>query len=215
LRLVAPSIIAGDWGRLADCAQQVERAGADWLHLDVMDGHFVPNLTFGPDVVKAVRKVTKLPLDTHLMISEPGRYLERFALAGADLLSIHIEVCPDPSETLQAIRRLGVKAGLVLNPPTPFAAVEPYLSAIDLLLVMSVNPGFSGQSFIPTVLPKVEQAAAWRAQHDASFRIEMDGGIHSGTVKSAWNAGADVVVAGAAVMQKPDYAAAIRELKQP
>lgn len=211
--LVAPSIIAGDWGHLAECAQKAEQAGADWLHMDVMDGHFVPNITFGPDVVKAVRAVTTIPLDTHLMISEPGRYIERFAQAGADLLSIHIEVCPRPEPLLKAIRDLNVKAGLVLNPPTAFAAVKPYLHHIDLLLVMSVQPGFSGQSFIPGVLSKVEEAAAWRHEHGAQFKIELDGGINAATVKSAWRAGADVVVAGAAVMQSSDYAAAIRELK--
>jgi ribulose-phosphate 3-epimerase len=211
--MVAPSIIAGDFGRLAECARAVEAAGADWLHMDVMDGHFVPNITFGPDVVQAVRAVTRLPLDTHLMISEPRRYLERFVQAGADPISVHIEVCPDPRDVLAAIRGQRTRAGLVLNPHTPFSSVEPFLPALDLLLVMSVQPGFTGQAFMPFVLEKVEQAAAWRQKHGGAFQIEVDGGIHAGNVKSVWAAGADVVVAGASVMRKPDYAAAIRELK--
>ncbi len=213
MRRVAPSIIAGDFGRLAECARSVEQAGADWLHMDVMDGHFVPNLTFGPDVVQAVRKVTKLPLDTHLMISEPHRYLERFAQAGADPISVHIEACPDPRGVLAAIRGLNAKAGLALNPHTPLSDVEPFFADIDLLVVMSVQPGFTGQSFMPFVLEKVQRAAAWKKEHGAGFLVEVDGGVHTGNVKSVWDAGADVVVAGASVLRTPDYAVAMRALR--
>lgn len=178
-----------------------------------MDGHFVPNLTFGPDVVQATRAVTKLPLDTHLMISEPMRYIERFARVGSDPISIHIEVCPDPRPVLDAIHKLNSRAGLALNPKTPFSAVEKYLADIDLLVVMSVEPGFTGQSFMPAMLEKVQQAASWRKQHSGKFLIEVDGGVNADNVKSIWDAGADVVVAGASVLRTPDYAAAIRTLR--
>jgi ribulose-phosphate 3-epimerase len=212
--MIAPSLIAGNWGKMADEAAELERAGADWLHMDVMDGHFVPNLTFGPDLIGAVRSSSKLPLDTHLMISNPENYIERFAEAGADILTIHIEVCSDPRPMLRSIRQLGKKGGLTLNPPTEFALVEPYLGDIDLLLVMSVNPGFAGQKFIPDALTKLKRARTWRESHNASFLIEIDGGINGRTVHDAWAAGADVVVAGAAVLRQPDYKKAIAELRE-
>jgi len=213
-RGVAPSIIAGDWGRLDDEARAAEAAGADWLHMDVMDGHFVPNITFGPDVVRSARRAVSVPFDTHLMIADPDRYLERFAEAGSDIISIHIEARPDPGATLRRIRDLGKKAGLVINPPTAFSAIEPYLGEIDLLLVMSVNPGFAGQSFMPEVLGKLSGARAWREQNGASFLLEIDGGIGPNTAAAAWQAGADVVVAGSAVMRQADYGAAIRSIRE-
>ena len=212
--MIAPSILAADFTRLGEEVREVEAAGAEWLHVDVMDGQFVPNITMGPLVVAALRRATRLPLDVHLMIVEPERYLDAFAQAGADQLYVHVETCPHLHRTLQYIRGLGKRAGVVLNPATPTAALSEVLDMVDTVLVMSVNPGFTGQTFMPAVLGKAEQAAAWRRQHGGSFQIEMDGGLHAGNVTLAWKAGVDVVVAGAAVMRKPDFAAAIRELKE-
>jgi ribulose-phosphate 3-epimerase len=211
--LVAPSILSADFARLAEEVSAVEKAGADWLHVDVMDGRFVPNITIGPPVVKALRRVTKLPLDVHLMIVEPDRYLEAFAEAGADTITIHVEACTHLHRALGHIRSLGKRAGVTLNPSTPEDELRYVLSVVDQILVMSVNPGFGGQSFIEEVVPKVK---AIRAMIDASGRpidLEIDGGITKDTAPIAIEAGARVLVAGNAVFNSGDYAAAIAALR--
>jgi ribulose-phosphate 3-epimerase len=210
---VAPSLLACDFSRLAEEIRTVERAGVEMLHLDVMDGHFVRNITFGPPLVQAVDRVSTVPLDTHLMIEHPDRFLGAFLDAGADILSIHVEASADPRRDLRAIRSRGRKAGLAFNPDTPLSRVEPYLEEFDLLLVMSVVPGFGGQSFIDAVLADVEKAAALRARLGLTFAIEVDGGVVPESARRARAAGADVLVAGTAIFRTPDYAASIRELR--
>jgi ribulose-phosphate 3-epimerase len=211
--LVAPSILSADFGRLAEEVRAVERAGADWIHVDVMDGRFVPNITIGPAVLKAIRAATRLPLDVHLMIVEPEKYLEDFAQAGADGMTVHVEACPHLHRTLQHIRHLGKRAGVVLNPATHESTIEYALPVADLVLVMSVNPGFGGQSFIPEVLPKVRAIRRMIDARGGSIRLEIDGGIAVGTASEAAAAGADVLVAGNAVFAHPDYAQAIAAIR--
>jgi ribulose-phosphate 3-epimerase len=213
--LVAPSLLSADFARLGEEVAAVEKAGADWLHVDVMDGRFVPNITLGPPIVKAVRKVTKLPLDVHLMIVEPERYVEAFAEAGADTISIHVEACTHLHRTLAHIRSLGKRAGVVVNPSTHEDTLRYVIDVVDLVLVMSVNPGFGGQSFIREVLPKV---AAIRSMIDTRGRtvdLEIDGGITKETAPEAIAAGARVLVAGSAVFNggEAGYAGAISALR--
>jgi ribulose-phosphate 3-epimerase len=211
---IAPSILAADFGKLAAEVQAVANAGADWIHVDVMDGHFVPNLTIGPPVIKAVRRATALPLDVHLMIEAPERSLADYAAAGADRIGVHVETCPHLHRTLQQIRGLGKQACVVLNPATPALAVEPVLADLDQVLVMSVNPGFGGQSFIDGVLPKLAQLRRWIDERELAVELEVDGGISPDTIERAARAGANVFVAGTAVFGQADYAAAIADLRK-
>jgi len=201
--LIAPSILSADFAHLGDAIRQAEESGADWIHIDVMDGHFVPNLTMGPVVVKACRRVTKLPLDVHLMIEHPDNLLSAFAEAGADSLSVHPESGPHVHRTLQTIRNLGLRAGIVLNPGTPAIAAQEVLSLVDTVLVMSVNPGFSGQQFIPSVLEKVRTIRSWLDERQLDVNLEIDGGITAQTAPLAAEAGANVFVAASAIFQHP------------
>ncbi|MCD6197720.1 MAG: ribulose-phosphate 3-epimerase [Deltaproteobacteria bacterium] len=211
---IAPSILSADFGRLAEEVRSVEMAGADVIHVDVMDGHFVPNITIGPMVVKALRSVTKLPLDVHLMIEFPDRYIEAFAQAGASWLTVHVEACSHIHRTINAIKALGVKAGAVLNPATSPSTLEYILADLDLVLVMSVNPGFGGQHFIPSSLDKIRHLRKLLASLDHYVPIEVDGGVNSQTIEAVVSAGADICVAGSAVFGSRDYAATIKKLKE-
>jgi len=213
--LVAPSILAADFSQLEADVHRAADAGANWLHLDIMDGHFVDNISFGPAVVATVRKHTALPLDVHLMIEHPDHYVPRFLEAGANSITVHVEpeAKHDVAQTLSAIRAAGCGAGLSLNPATPFEAIEPYLAEIDLLLVMTVHPGFGGQAFRPEMMEKVRRARDWRESHQVKLHIEVDGGINAGTAKLSIENGADVLVAGTSIFRAGDYAQAIRELR--
>jgi len=214
--ILAPSLLAGDHANLAASARLVSDLGLAWLHCDIMDGHFVPNLTFGPETFAALRRAgSKLFFDTHLMLSEPQRYIEAFAQAGSNLISIHIEPAYDHAATLALIRSLGCQNGLVLNPGTPVAAVEPFLAQVDLILVMTVQPGFGGQPFRRDMLPKLTQLAAWRRERSLAFRLEVDGGVDLPTAVDCRAAGADTFVAGTSFFKAPDkpaFAAAFARL---
>jgi ribulose-phosphate 3-epimerase len=210
---IAPSILSADFGRLAEEVKAAEAAGADLIHVDVMDGRFVPNLTIGPIVVQAVRAATKLPLDVHLMIVEPERYVDDFRKAGADSISVHVEASPHLHRTLQHIRSTGAKASVALNPATPLSAIEWVLEDLSMVLLMSVNPGFGGQSYIPQVTRKVRELHEIIRAAGLEVDIEVDGGIKPENIAEVAAAGANVFVAGSAVFGRPDYAAAVRALR--
>ncbi len=211
--IIAPSLLACDFGRFGQEAQRAGRAGADWLHLDIMDGHFVSNISFGPQVVGVVRKQTKIPFDVHLMCSRPEILLEAFRDAGANLVTVHVELGDRVPSLLWKIRSLGLKVGLAINPPTNVALLQPHLDQIDLALVMTVNPGFGGQPFIVEMLPKIQQVAAWRQEKGLKFHIEVDGGINVDTAVDCARAGADVFVSGSALFGRPNLKAAISRMR--
>jgi ribulose-phosphate 3-epimerase len=210
---IAPSILSADLGRLAEEVREVERGGADWIHVDVMDGRFVPNITLGPVVVAAARKATALPLDVHLMIVEPERYVEAFAEAGATTISVHVEASTHLQRTLAEIRRLGKRAGVVLNPHTPEESIRYVLGDVDLILVMSVNPGFGGQQFLPAVLPKLRALREMIDRSGLDVDLEVDGGVSDETAESVVAAGARVLVAGSAIFGQADRSAAIAAIR--
>ncbi|EZP77994.1 ribulose-phosphate 3-epimerase [Parageobacillus genomosp. 1] len=212
---IAPSILSANFASLGEEIRDVEQGGADYIHVDVMDGHFVPNITIGPLIVEAIRPVTNLPLDVHLMIEQPDRYIPAFAKAGADYLSVHVEACPHLHRTIHLIKEHGVKAGVVLNPHTPVEMIQHIIEDVDLVLLMTVNPGFGGQKFIPSVLPKIRQVAQYVKERNLSVEIEVDGGINAETARLCVEAGANVLVAGSAIYNEQDRAAAIRALRGP
>jgi ribulose-phosphate 3-epimerase len=214
MKLIAPSILSADFTRLKEEIQAVEAAGADWIHADIMDGHFVPNLTFGPMVVAAVRRATGLPIDVHLMIGEPDRYIADFAKAGATCISVHAETCTHLNRTVQLIRDSGARPGVVLNPATPVEALRWILEYLDFVLVMSVNPGFGGQRFIPNSIAKITRLRTMISEGGLRTLIEVDGGVGPQTIADIAAAGADVFVAGSAIFNSPDYRQTIHTLRQ-
>jgi ribulose-phosphate 3-epimerase len=213
MKFLAPSILSADLSNLAQQIRMVEIGGADWIHCDIMDGHFVPNITFGPVIVKAAKKCTKLPIDVHLMIKNPDNYLEDFRIAGADIISVHFEEVVHLNRTISKIKELGAKAGVVINPSTPVTFLKDIAEYIDLLLIMSVNPGFGGQSFISNSERRITEAVELRKSLNANFLIQVDGGINNKTIKSVLNAGCDVFVAGSSIFHSDNISAATAELK--
>jgi ribulose-phosphate 3-epimerase len=214
VKRIAASILAADFGRLGAEVKAVEEAGADWIHVDVMDGHFVPNLTIGPPVVAAIRRATSLPLDVHLMITNPERYIAEYAEAGATYISVHQETCPHLHAVVQDIRARGCKPSVVLNPATPFHTLEDILPDVDMVLIMSVNPGFGGQGFIRTALDKLALASRIKRERGLKFLIEVDGGVKTGNVHEVSSAGAEVFVIGTGIFETPSYKATIDEIRK-
>ena len=211
---IAPSILSADFAKLGAEINDVEKAGADYIHVDVMDGHFVPNITIGPLIVEAVKPITELPLDVHLMIENPDTYIPAFAEKGASIITVHQEACPHLHRTIQLIKSVGAKAGIVINPATPVEMIRDILPDVDLVLLMTVNPGFGGQSFIKSVLPKIKKIASWRDEWNLTFEIEVDGGVNIDTAKACVDAGADVLVAGSAIFNSTDRKKALTGIRQ-
>jgi ribulose-phosphate 3-epimerase len=211
---IAPSILSADFSRLGEEVKAVEKAGADYIHVDVMDGHFVPNITIGPIIVKALKSVTKLPLDVHLMISNPDDFIDDFVQSGADILTVHAEAGYHLHRSLQHIRKVGVKPAVSLNPASPLSMIEYVLDNVDMVLLMTVNPGFGGQEFIPEVIPKIEQLREMIDKRGLDIELEVDGGIGPDTINQVSSAGADVFVAGSAIYHSQDYAETIRLMRE-
>ena len=214
MKLIAPSILSADFSRLGDEIRSVEEAGADWLHIDVMDGHFVPNITMGPQIVQAAKHVTSLPLDVHLMIENPDQYIPDFAEAGAHLISIQVEACVHLNRTIQMIKEYDVQPGVVLNPSTPLSSIEWVLDDVDFVLIMSVNPGFGGQTFIPSSLEKIRALRNMLQDRGLSTLIQVDGGVNEKTIAEISQAGVDIFVAGSAIFRSKDYKKTIESLRK-